>query len=102
MFGFGIFFILRLERKIIDLVLSSPKSILNLLSTNHLQMCVNSPLNYFSVSITFPRKSRQESSACRNIFDLTAWGMSFTYMKNGKGPRMNLCGNLHVIFEGSE
>ena len=28
--------------------------------------------------------------------------MSFTYMKNSKGPRMDPCGVPHVILEGSE
>ena len=28
--------------------------------------------------------------------------MSFTYMRNSKGPRMAPCGTPHVILEGSE
>ena len=28
--------------------------------------------------------------------------MSFTYMRNCKGPKMDSCGTPHVILEGSE
>ena len=76
-----------------------------LLSTNHSKMFVKSPFIYlffFSISTTsFHWKTRQESSAYRNRFDLTALDMSFTYMRNSKGPRMDPCGTPHVILEGS-
>ena len=87
----------------IDLVLSSPKRVLSLLSTNYQQMFVKPLSNCFSISITsFPWKARQKSSAYRNKFDLTAWGMSFTHMRNIKDLRLDPCGTLRVILEGSE
>ena len=102
-FSFGTLFILRLEAKSIDLVLSSPKWMLSLLSTNHSQMFVKSSFNCFSISITFfPWKTRQGSSAYRNRFYLTACGMSFTYTRNSNGPRMDPCATPHGILEGSE
>ena len=99
---FGTFFISHLEAKSIDLVLSSLKRMLILLSTDHSQMFVKSLFNYFSISITcFPWKARQESSAYRNRFDLTVWGMSFMYVRNSKSLRMDPCGIIQVIL-GSE
>ena len=66
-------------------------------------MFVKSSFNCFSISITsIPWKERQESSAYTNKFDLTAWGMPFTYMRNIKDPRLDPCGTLRVILEGSE
>ena len=91
MFSFWNFLYFSFRRKSIDLVLSSLKRMLILLSTDHSQMLVKSLFNYFSISVTsFPWKARQESSAYRNRFDLTAWGMSFTYMRNIKGCRILL------------
>ena len=68
-FSFGTLFILRLEAKSIDLVLSSPKWMLSLLSTNHSQMFLKYLFQLFSISITsFHWKTKQESSAERNIW----------------------------------
>ena len=101
-FSFGTLFILRLEAESIDLVLSSPKWMLSLLFTNHSQMFVKSSFNCFSISITsFPWKTSQESSAYKNRFEVTACGMSFMYMRNSNGPRMDPCSTPHVILEGS-
>ena len=76
---------------------------LSLLSTNDSQMFVKSPFNCFSISIrSFPWKTSQDSSAYRNRFDLTDCGMSFTYMRDSNGPRMDPCGTPHVILDGSE
>ena len=53
-------------------------------------MFAKSPFNCFSVSIaSLPCKTRQESSAYRNRFYLTACGMSFTYMRNTKCSGMD-------------
>ena len=100
MFSFGAFFILHVEAKSVNLLASLPKWILRLLSTNHSQMLVRSPFNFFSISLTyFPWKTRQESSAQRNIFDFIAWGTPLTSMRKSKGPKMETCGTTHVIFE---
>ena len=42
MFSFGTFFILHLEAKSIEVILSSPKSMLSLISTKHSQVFVKS------------------------------------------------------------
>ena len=56
------------------------------------QIFVKSPFNCLLISITsFPWKIRQELSAYRKKFNLTAWGISFTYMRISKGPRMDPC-----------
>ena len=51
---------------------------------------------------SFPWKTSHESSAYRNRFDLTACGMSFTYVRNSNGSGMGPCGTPHVILEGYE
>ena len=47
MFSFGAFFILRVDVKSVNLVVSLPKWILSFLSTNHSQVLVRSPFNFF-------------------------------------------------------
>ena len=53
------------------------------------------PFNFYSIL-------KNKASAYRNRFDLTARGMSFTYMRNSKGPSMDPCVTPYVILERSE
>ena len=62
----------------IDFVLSCPKSILNLLSTNQLHKLEKSPISCFSVSISLLSwKNIEVSSVQSNESLTTAWGKSF-------------------------
>ena len=91
LFSFGTLFISFLEAKGIDLVLSSPKWILSLLSRNHSQMFIKSPFNCFSISaISFPWKTRQKSSLYRSKFDLTAWAYHSRKWETVKVPEWRL------------
>ena len=75
---------------------------LSLLSTNHSQMFVKSMFNCFSISITCFSEKQGKSHQHIETFDLTAYGMSFTYMRNSKGPRIDPCGTPYIVLEGSE
>ena len=87
----------------IDLVLSSPKWILSLLSTIQSHMFAKSSFNYFSISWIFLLwKTRHVSSTYKNRLHLTALGISLTYIKNNKGPRTDPCGTPHDMLETSE
>uniref|UniRef100_A0A8C9Y1F4 Phospholipid-transporting ATPase n=1 Tax=Sander lucioperca TaxID=283035 RepID=A0A8C9Y1F4_SANLU len=48
--------------------------------------------------MSFPDTSSDESSAYNNNLHLTAAGMSFTYIRNNKGPNIEPWGTPHVIF----
>ena len=53
--------------------------------------------------LTFlPWKTRHVSSAYKNKSHLTAIGISLTYTKNNKGPRIDPCGTPHDMLETSE
>ena len=43
-----------------------------------------------------------ESSVYKSKVDLTAWGISFTYIKNKKGPKIDPCGIPQEIFPKSK
>ena len=47
-------------------------------------------------------KTRHASSAYKNRLHLTAIGISLTYIKNDKGPRIDPCGTPHEMLEPSE
>ena len=42
------------------------------------------------------------SLAYKNRLHLTAIGLSLTYIKNNKGPRIDPCGTPHDMFDTSE
>ena len=89
MWCFLIFFFLSLEVKRIDFVLSSPKWILSLLSTNQSHILEKSKFNYFSISLISLRwQTKHESLACRKRWHLTDCDMSFAYIKNESGPKI--------------
>ena len=91
-FRFSIF----LVEKRIDLVLSFPKWMFNLLSTNQSHI-----LEKFLVSSSFIHSRsicwnyKHVSSAERNRSQSTACGMLFIYNRNNNGPIMDSCGTLH-------
>ena len=82
-FSWRILFTLRLLAKRIDFVLSSP---------NHLQRFSKSSLSRFSIYTTSLRWYRiHESSAYNRRVDTTACGMSLTWIRNNRGPKMDPC-----------
>ena len=84
--------------KSMDLVLSSPKWILSLLSTNQSQSLLNSVLSLSEiVSRSLAWKTRQVSSAYRSISQPTAPGRALTYKRNRSGPRIEPWGH-HIHF----
>ena len=91
-FVFPFFFV----KKRIDLVLSFPKWMFNLLSTNQSHI-----LEKFLVSSSFILSRslcwnyKHVSSAERNRSQSTACGMLFIYNRNNNGPIMDSCGTLH-------
>ena len=102
-FSWRIFFDLRLLAKRIHLALFSPKCILSLLSTNQSQIFWNSLLGCFSTSSTsLCWYKMYESSAYKSKVDSTACGISFTYVKNKRGPNIDHYGTLKGIFPKSE
>ena len=71
-YSFPALLILCLLAKRTDLVLSSPKCMLNLLSTNQSQTFSKSLFSYFSVFLTsLCCCMRYESSVCKNRFNFT-------------------------------
>ena len=80
-------FFLNLEAKSIDFVLSSPKLILSLLSTNQSHILEKSTFSCFSIwLISLCWQTRHESLANRKRWNLAACDMSLTYIKNKSGP----------------
>ena len=78
-YSFPAFLILCLLAKRTNLVLSSPKCMLNLLSTNWSQTLWKSLFSCYSVSLTsLCWYIRYESAICKNRFNFTAWDMSLT------------------------
>ena len=72
-FTFSVLARVRLLAKIIDFVLSSPKCMVNLLSTNQSQTFLKSLFSCFSISsVSLCWYMRHESSTCKNRFDFTA------------------------------
>ena len=84
-------FILRLELNKIDFILSSPKCILSLLSTNQSQILLKSLVNCFFISVTFLCwKSRHESSAYRYKSHSTACSYHGHKSKTVEDLKLNL------------
>ena len=81
-----------------DLVLSSPKWMLSLVSRSHCYRLLKSLFKCVSISVKcLCWKTRQESSAYSNRSDDTACFISLTYIRNGKGPRIDPWG-YHTKF----
>ena len=55
-----------------------------------------------AIPIHFSLKIKQEPSAYKTRFDLIAWDMSFTCVRNSKDSGNDPCGTPHVIFVGFE
>ena len=97
------FFDLRLLANRIDLVLSSPKYILSLLSTNKPHIFSKSLLSRFSVSSTsLCWYKMHESSAYKSTVDLTACGLSFIKIKKKMGHKIDPCGTTQEFCSKSE
>ena len=71
---------------------------LALFSPNQSQIFSKSLFNTFSISSTsLCWKIRHESSAYKNKFWFTAWGMSLTWRRESKISRIELCAMPHDI-----
>ena len=103
MFSCFDFLILCLLPNKIDFVLSSPKWILNLLSTNQSQSILKFLFSADSISvISLCWNIKQVSSAYSNSSQSTAYGISFIYKRKRNGPKMDSGGTSHRRFPGSE
>ena len=92
-----------LPDKSMDFILSSPKWMLSLLSTNQSQGLLNSVLSFSEiVSRSLAWKTRHVSSAYNSISHLIAPCMSLTYKSNNRGPRIGPWETPHSSFLGSE
>ena len=81
----------------IDSVLPRCKD--NLLSISYSLMDSSSTLSTLSISVvSFPDTSSAESSAYNMSLQFVAAVISFTYIKNSRGPSMEPCGTPHVMF----
>ena len=99
-FSLPTFLNLRFQPNRMDLVLSSPKWMLSLLSRNHSHRLLKSLFKCVSISVTcLFWKTRQESSAYSNRSDDTACLTSLTYIRKSKWPRIDPWGTPHEIFE---
>ena len=78
-FSYLALLILRLFVKGINLILSSPKLMFHLLSTNQSQTFPKSLFSWHLYIVTWVMSLTHESSACKNRFDFTVWGMSLIY-----------------------
>ena len=88
------------EPKRMDLVLSSPKLMLSLLSRNYSRSLLKSLFKCFLISVTrLCWKIRQESSSYSNRSEDTACLISLTYIRKSKGPRIDPWGTSHEYFE---
>ena len=97
------FFILFLPVKRLHFVLSSPKWILSLLPTNQSHRELKSLFNWSCMTSTFLcEKNRTESSAYSNKSHYMACGISFTYKRKSRGPKMEPWGTPQFISPGSE
>ena len=66
-------------------------------------MFAKSSFNSSSLSLTFLLwKTRHVSSAYKNRLHLTAIGISLTYIKNNKGPKIDPYGTPHDMLETAE
>ena len=102
-FNWRTFFDLRLFAKRIDLVFSSQKCELNLLSTNQSQIFSKSLLGCFSISSTSLCWCKMhEFSAYETKVDLTACGISFTKIKNKRQLKIDHYGTTQKISPKSE
>ena len=98
--SFFIFLILHWLANRIDSVFSSPKWILNLLSTNQSQIFSESLFNAFSISSTsLCWKIRNELSAYINKLEFTASDVSVIEIRNSEGPRIEPCGTPLITWQ---
>ena len=65
-------------------------------------MFSNLPLTDILNILTWHVKTRHVSSAYKKKSYLTAIGISLTFIKNNKGPRIDPCGTPHDMLETSE
>ena len=101
-FTWWTFFDLRFLEKRINLVLSTPKFILTLLSTNQSTMFSNSLLSCFSIpSTSLCWYKMHESSAYKSWFDCL-WHSVHIDKKNKRVPKIDPCGNPQEMFLKSE
>ena len=100
MFSVPTFLNLRLVPNRMDLVLSSPKWILSLLSRNHSHRSLKSLFKCVSIWVTcLCWETMQESSAYSKRSDDTACFISLTYIRKSKGPRIDPWSTPHKIFK---
>ena len=87
-----------------DLVLSSPKWMLNLLSFNQSQRLEKFKFNWSSISYSFSCWNVRQIwfAYQRNKSHFTVWGMSFEYNKNKSRPNIDSWGTPQVRFPRSE
>ena len=99
-FSWQVFLALHLLAKIIDLVLSSWKCTIGLLSPNQSQIFPKSLLSCFSISSTFLcwYKMQHLSAYNKSIVDLTACGLSFSWIKNKMRPKIDPCVTPQELF----
>ena len=102
-FNWQIFFACRLLAKRTDFVLSSPKWILSLLSTNQSQRFSKSSLSHFSIcTMSLCWYKIHELSAYKSRVDGMACGILLTWIRNNRGPKIDSCGTPEEIFPKSE
>ena len=85
-------------------VLSSPKWIVSLLSTNQSHTFANSLYKTFSISVTslcWQKILVSSSYRYTWVFD-KAWGISFMYSKYSKGPKIDPWGTPQFMIPASE
>ena len=101
--NFPAFFNLSFEPRSMHFVLSSPKWILNLLSTNHSHKLAKTLFNWCSIVWTsICWNIRRESSAYKNKSEWTARGISLIYSQNRSGPKIDPWGTPQEILHKSE
>ena len=98
--SFWSLFILHLEGQKMELILSSSKWILRLLSTNQSHMFPKSLFNCFLISLIFLLwKTSHVPSAYKNRLHLTAIGISLSYIKNNKERRKTLVAHRMICLK---
>ena len=100
--SFPAFFNLSFEPRSMHFVLSSPRWILNLLSTNHSCKLAKSLIYWCSILWTsLCWNVRPESFAYKSKLEWTAWGISLTYSKNKSGLKIDPWGMPQEILDKS-
>ena len=88
--SFPVFFNLSFKLKSMRFVLSSPRWLVNLLSTNYSHKLAKSLFNWCTIVWTsLCWNVRLESSAYKGKSEWTAWGISLTYSKNRRGSKID-------------